>query len=348
MTDSNTALAAPAPSRNALTRLSSDGGGIVFTSVAEARDVAYLMAGSDKAVRKHLRNNPGACFGIVIQAVEWGMSPYAVANKSYEVNDQLAYESQLIQAVILRRAPIKGRIKYAFEGEGNDRVCIASAVTLEGETVEYRSPAFGKITPKNSPLWKNDPDQQQCYYSGRALCRRHFPDVLLGIYDVDELDANSMRDVTPPQGSGLAARLGAAKPEGGFDAKGVADTIQTASVDWSDRDAAVAAIQAGVFPSGYSRDAEGALVVPEEKIPEHGVIVSLFREVRAADGTVLKSASKPAETRAEAVDPDALRDAGSAALSGAERTPPEGMTEALNAAWLAEYDRVLADAEANG
>lgn len=211
-------LPAARAARNNLTTLSSDGGGIVFKTVSEARDVAYLMAGSDKAVRKHLRNNPGACFGIVIQAVEWGMSPYAVANKSYEVNDQLAYESQLIQAVILRRAPLKGRIKYHFEGEGNDRVCIASAVTLDGETVEYRSPAFGKITPKNSPLWKNDPDQQQSYYSGRALCRRHFPDVLMGIYDVDEIDGTA-RDVTPPSGSGLASRL--QNTGGGFDASSV-------------------------------------------------------------------------------------------------------------------------------
>ncbi|MGE3877405.1 MAG: hypothetical protein AB7F74_30980, partial [Parvibaculaceae bacterium] len=171
-------LPAKAAARNSLTTLSSAGGGIVFQTVAEARDVAYLMAGSDLAVRKHLRNNPGACFGIVIYAVEWGMSPYAVANKSYVVNDQLAFESQLIQAVILRRAPIKGRIKYAYEGEAEKRVCIASATTLDDDIVEYRSPELGKITPKNSPLWKTDPDQQLSYYSGRSLCRRHFPDVL--------------------------------------------------------------------------------------------------------------------------------------------------------------------------
>jgi len=222
-------LPARAASRNSLTTLSSEGGGIVFHTVAEARDIAYLMAGSDLAVRKHLRDNPGACFGIVIQAVEWGMSPYAVANKSYAVNDQLAYESQLIQAVILRRAPLKGRIKYTFEGEGDERVCIASAMTLDGETVEYRSPRFGKIQPKNSPLWKNDPDQQQSYFSGRGLCRRHFPDVLLGIYDTDELvGAEQMRDVTPKP-SGLAERLANGAGNNGFNADAVSDALdQTA------------------------------------------------------------------------------------------------------------------------
>ena len=86
LSDANLPARTPRP----LAALSSSGGGIVFQTVSEARDVAFLMAGSDKAVRKHLRNNAGACFGIVIQAVEWGMSPYAVANKSYEVNDQIA------------------------------------------------------------------------------------------------------------------------------------------------------------------------------------------------------------------------------------------------------------------
>lgn len=245
--------------RNTLTALSSDGGGIVFHTVAEARDIAYLMAGSDKAVRKHLRNNPGACFGIVIQAVEWGLSPYAVANKSYEVNDQLAYESQLIQAVILRRAPIKGRIAFAYEGEGEQRVCIASAVTLEGDTVEYRTPTLGRITPKNSPLWKNDPDQQLSYFAGRSLCRRHFPDVLMGIYDIDELEGSpQMKTVNPTaaQPSGLADRLAAQKPEGGFDPAHVAAELNAGT-------AAAPAEADGTFPAESTGDHDADTAAPK-------------------------------------------------------------------------------------
>ncbi|BAQ44361.1 hypothetical protein [Methylobacterium aquaticum] len=168
------------------------GGGVAFANAAQLMDFAKLMALSSAGVRKHLRGNVGACLAIATQAAEWGMSPYAVANKSYFVNDQIAYESQLVQAVILKRAPIKGRIRFEFEGEGDARICIASARLRDedgGDVVEYRSPPYGKITPKNSPLWKSDPDQQQSYYAGRALCRRHFPDVLLGVYDVEEVQA---------------------------------------------------------------------------------------------------------------------------------------------------------------
>lgn len=188
-------------------------GGLAFTNAGEAMEFAKMMAVSQIGVRKHLRGNVGACLAITVQSIEWGMSPFAVANKSYMVNDQLAFESQLIQAVILKRAPIKGRFKVEYLGEGAKRKCKVSATLRDtGETVEYVSPEFEKITPKNSPLWKTDPDQQQFYYSGRALCRRHFPDVLLGVYDADELPQEvshgpaHARDITPKT---LAGRLDA-------------------------------------------------------------------------------------------------------------------------------------------
>lgn len=188
-------------------------GGLAFVDMAQVMEFAKLMAVSGVAVPKHLRGNPGACVAVAMQSVEWRMSPYAVANKSYSVNDRLAYESQLIQAVILQRAPIRGRFKVEYLGEGDKRRCrvIATLNDGSGEQVEYTSPEFGKIQPKNSPLWKTDPDQQQFYYSGRALCRRHFPDVLLGVYAKDEIedsprDPIQARDVSP---KGLGDRLDA-------------------------------------------------------------------------------------------------------------------------------------------
>lgn len=175
---------------NAL-EISRGAGGISFTNAGQAMEMAKMMALSNSGVRKHLRGNPGACLAIVVQAVEWGVSAYAVANKSYFVNDQIAFESQLVQAVILRRAPIRGRIKFDFTGSGMDRQCRAWARDRDDpeEIYEVISPKVKDIPVKNSPLWKGDPDQQLSYYSGRALCRRHFPDVLLGIYVPEELEA---------------------------------------------------------------------------------------------------------------------------------------------------------------
>lgn len=167
-------------------------GGVAFANMADSLAVAELMSRGGIAIRQHLRGEPGACLAVVLQAIAWNMNPYHVANKSYSVNNQIAYEAQLIQAVIQMRAPIIGRIKTEYKGEGAARQLrvwakIKSEDGGEEETVDYISPLFEKITPKNSPLWKNDPDQQLHYYSVRAWCRRHFPEIILGVYAPDEI-----------------------------------------------------------------------------------------------------------------------------------------------------------------
>lgn len=162
-------------------------GHLTFANLNQIMEVARVVAVAQVAIPKHLRDNVGACLAICIQASEWEMSPFSVANKSYVVNDRLSYEAQLVNAVILKRAPIVGRFKIEYSGTGDTRRCKVSAKLLDGETVEYESPEVRTIPTKNSPLWKGDPDQQLFYYSSRALCRRHFPDVLLGIYTPDEM-----------------------------------------------------------------------------------------------------------------------------------------------------------------
>lgn len=194
--------------------ISNDAGGLKFEGMDQVMEFSKLMAVSHGAVPKHLRGNPGACLAICVQAVGWRMDPFAVANKSYFVNDRIAFEAQLVHAVIEQRAPIKGRIKSKYEGEGADRQLKLWCLSEEdGETIEYLSPKIGTINPKNSPLWKTDPDQQLHYYSVRAMCRRFFPDVLLGVYTKDEIEDSEgyrgpdrAKDVTPSQAAESLAR----------------------------------------------------------------------------------------------------------------------------------------------
>jgi hypothetical protein len=188
------------------------GSSIAPQNLGEVVRFAEVMCKADIALPKHLRGNAGACMAVALQALEWCMSPFAVASKSYSVNGQIAYEAQLIMAVINTRSGIEGRLKFRFEGEGGERVCIAYG-KLDGEELEVRSPKFKDITPKNSPLWKSDPDQQHCYYTARAWGRRYTPEVILGVYDRDEVEqfrnSENARDVTPS----LQERLRLAKIE---------------------------------------------------------------------------------------------------------------------------------------
>jgi hypothetical protein len=172
-------------------------GGINFDNAGQVMEYAKLMAASQSAVPKHLRGQPGACLGILDDAIRFRINPYALARKSYFVNDMLAYEAQVFMAIVNAHAPLKTRPEIKWEGEGPDRRCIVVGTFRDGAVREYKSPRFADIQPKNSPLWKNDPDQQQSYFSLRGFARRWCPEVILGIHDVDELREAAMTDVTP-------------------------------------------------------------------------------------------------------------------------------------------------------
>lgn len=218
-------------------------GGVRVENMAQVFEIAKLMAISGPAVPKHLRGNPGACFSVALQATEWNMTSFTVANKTYVVNDRMGYESQLITALILTRAPIADYPEYTFTGEGPTLRCKVAIKMKNGRVLEYESPAVGAIKVKNSPLWVSDTEQQLCYYSMRAWARRHQPNVIMGIYTPEELQElppeqtgpETAKDVSPS----LVERIRTAPKEGqqGFDragidkALGAQDTATTIEVD---------------------------------------------------------------------------------------------------------------------
>jgi hypothetical protein len=170
---------------------------------------ASVMARAGLALPKHLRDNEGACMAVAMQAFEWGMSPFAVANKTYFVNDRMAYEAQLVSAVVNMRAGIVGRPRYTYEGEGTSRRCTVECTMADGAILSYQSPMISQIKVKNSPLWTADPDQQLGYFSIRSWARRHTPEVILGVYDRDEIAEAPPMNVTPKANTGLSERLAA-------------------------------------------------------------------------------------------------------------------------------------------
>ncbi len=206
------------------------GGSLAPQTLGDVVAFAQVMSKADVALPKHLRGNAGACMAVTMQAFRWDMDAFAVANKTYLVNDRLAYEAQLVAAVVHTRAPIQGRPNYIYLGEGPSRQCKIVCRMSDGEEREYTSPRFDQITTKNSPLWKSDPDQQLGYFAIRSWARRHTPEVILGVYTPDEVE--TFRNVTPKQsqGTGMKARLEArAAAPTGFDPAHVAR--ETGAVD---------------------------------------------------------------------------------------------------------------------
>lgn len=205
------------------TALSTRVGGVTLDNMLQVLEFAKTMS-TAKLLGSHLKQEPGNCLAVCVQAFEWGMSPFAVATKSYEVNGRLAYESQLIHAVIEMRAPLKRRLRATYTGDGESRRCTITG-ELEGEddAFVYQSPPLGACK-KKSPLWVEDPDQQLFYYASRAWARRYCPEVILGVYSRDEAAEIPLAEPAPgvavlppaPESSGLASRLRGQSGRRGF------------------------------------------------------------------------------------------------------------------------------------
>ena len=197
---------------------------LIRTSLADMRQVAEMMANSGPMVPPPFQGSVERCMAIVYLADRWGMDPVAVASQSYivptkqkgldgEAGERLAFQAQLVAALVHQAPNMVGRLHFTFKGEGTRRYVIVSGKLKGDKRVKtYSSPTIAQITVKNSPLWFSDPDQQLAYYGERAWARRYMPEALMGVYAVDEI---TVEDVTPPTEDPLdrAARYGEPEAE---------------------------------------------------------------------------------------------------------------------------------------
>ncbi|MBA7854164.1 recombinase RecT [Enterobacter sp. RHBSTW-00901] len=193
------------------------------------RTLSEVMANSGNFVPEHYRGKPDACMAVVMQAARWGMDPFAVAQKTFIVNNSgvLGYEAQLVNAVVNNMAPTKDRIHFEWFGEwenivgrfvektsskGNKYIApgwdlkdeagvgVRAWATLKGEN-EPRELVLmlSQAQVRNSTLWASDPRQQLAYLAVKRWARLYCPDVILGVYTADEIDEREEKIINPAQ-----------------------------------------------------------------------------------------------------------------------------------------------------
>ena len=200
----------------ALTVSSASAGALLMDvqSMERMERIADLMASGKTTVPAHLRGSKSDCFAIVLQSMQWGMNPFAVAQKTHLVNGVMGYEAQLVAAVINSSGAVKDRFKFEFYGPW-ERV-IGKFTVKKGDKGEYRVPGWtfadeegcgvrisatlkGENEPRvldlllaqarvrNSTLWADDPKQQLAYLAQKKWSRLYASDVILGVYSSDEI-----------------------------------------------------------------------------------------------------------------------------------------------------------------
>ena len=214
------------------------------SSMDKLERLADLMASGRATVPGHLKGSKGDCFAICLQSMQWGMNPFAVAQKTHLINGTLGYEAQLVAAVINNSGLLKERLKFEWSGpwekiigkfkqvesrtkkddNGLPKKYIVPDWNIadeQGLKVKVWATLKGESQPRvlellltqartrNSTLWTEDPKQQLAYLAEKRWARLHTPDVILGVYTPDELHQPGehfmgMADVVEP-GDGAPA-----------------------------------------------------------------------------------------------------------------------------------------------
>lgn len=192
-----------------------------------ARLVASYIAKAEGVTPKHLVNKPEACFAVVEIALNWRMSPSAVARCTYQTpNGGLGFYGKLCQAVLENSGHLEGNVKFEHfgpwekirgrfhyaqsdSGKGRTPVQDWKDADEEGIGVWVRAKVRNEEKPRelqfflrqatvrNSTLWVADPEQQICYTAVRRFADRVMPGIFMGL-PFDYEGDSYMVDVTPP------------------------------------------------------------------------------------------------------------------------------------------------------
>lgn len=178
--------------------------------------IAEMMASGRCTIPQHLQKSPGDCFAVVMQAMTWGMNPFAVAQKTHvSQSGALGYEAQLVSAVITSSGAVDGDPEYEFIGdwhkvlgkveerksEKGGKYYVATytkadeaglgvicRLRLRGEENKREMEVMmSQCYPRFSTQWATDPKQQICYVAIRKWARLNKPGLILGVHTPEEL-----------------------------------------------------------------------------------------------------------------------------------------------------------------
>ena len=128
-------------------------------------------------------------FLVINQAIRWGFDPIGLFRETYVVGGVLGYQGKLVAAVINARAGLKRKLDYEFTGEpGTPEFQVTVIGTFKGEE-DPRTVTLTVAQAKTAnDIWVRDPEQKLCYSGAIKFCRRHCPELMLGVLTDDDVD----------------------------------------------------------------------------------------------------------------------------------------------------------------
>jgi hypothetical protein len=167
-------------------------------------DIAKDMCKATLMLPEHLHHNAPVMAGLLEIASRFRLSPYMLASQTYVQNERLCFQAQAFGAILYASGLLIGRLRFDFNGEGEDMTCTVSGRFRDDPDVIHTAttPTLKQLHPghitktkdgqrftfvKGSPLWDRDAEQQLGYFGERRWIRRHAPDACMGMYTREEL-----------------------------------------------------------------------------------------------------------------------------------------------------------------
>jgi RecT family protein len=221
--------------------------GLESSNLASLWRVAQLYSRAD-ILPEQYRGKPENCLIALQMAARLRVDAFAFMQSSYIVYGKPGVEGKLAIAMLNASGKIKGRVRFEFSGEGKTKACTAIVVdkdsgeeirvSVDWATVEREGWHLPKGKSNQPSKWTTIPDQMFRYRSAVFLIRAHYPEVMMGISTLDEIE--DVEDKPQPEREvktngkhesrtdALADRLGAAPVDGPISAEHVHDLDELA------------------------------------------------------------------------------------------------------------------------
>lgn len=172
-------------------------GRIIKATMGGLWRLAQMYAGS-QIVPKHYQNKPHDCFIACQMSMRLKVDPFAYMQNSYIVHGRPGLEAKLSVAILNTSGKIVGRVRYREERDSKGKMTKCTAYATDADTkeiVEASVPwemvvaeGWNKQNGTQQSKWATMPDVMFRYRSAIFLIRAYYPEVLMGMQIVDELE----------------------------------------------------------------------------------------------------------------------------------------------------------------
>lgn len=164
--------------------------GLVPRTFTQLIKLAEIFARS-KMVPAHFQNKPDDCFVALQMAYRMELDPMTALQNIYVVSGKPGLSSQLIISLVNRSKKLVGPVQWRIVGKGEAMEVTAFGTLREtGEEISFTVPwsmVKGEGWDKNSK-YRSMPEVMMRYRSVAFLARFHFPEVIIGMQSIEEVE----------------------------------------------------------------------------------------------------------------------------------------------------------------